>query len=135
PAMVWNLLDWRATHLPGPVEPNVALGMMARVATRPGTDQATLVSPAGERQSLAVTEGVVTWEPDVAGEWQVRVGDRAYAVAVNALRQSTSDLREASSGRWGDRLDAQALTERYQAVSWLLLLLVLAALAGHGFLV
>ncbi|MFA9478600.1 BatA domain-containing protein [Phycisphaerales bacterium AB-hyl4] len=135
PALVWNLLDWRADHLPGPSETNLRLGMMSRIVAPPGVDAVELISPTDERHRLTLMDAVATWEATRVGEWQVRVGEEAYAVAVNALEAGTSDLRGATSGRWGDRLDERSLTERYQAVSWVLLLVVLGALTLHGYFV
>ncbi len=58
-----------------------------------------------------------------------------YQFAVNALSRDESDLSVCVSGRWGDWLDETSLRLEYQAVDWLLLLLAVAVVTLHLFLV
>ena len=58
-----------------------------------------------------------------------------YAFAANAISREESDLTSAASGRWGSWANVPSLEWEYRSVVWLLLLLVLAVLAIHAWLV
>lgn len=134
PALVWNLLAWRASHLPGAVEPNVRLGATAEVALPSTVRSAIVVTPSGDRQELMASEQVVRWQPTGPGVWQLGAADQWHAVAVNVLDGETSDLRPAEAGRWGEAVGAQTLERQYRSMAWALLLVVLALLTCHGYL-
>jgi len=138
PAFWWNLAEWRLRHLPGPRRANVRLG--EPIELRLPRDQAAnwhLVDPEGRRRRI--TPGRrrrLTLEAGQPGRHVIeRDGTPAWWITVNPLDEASSDLRAARSGRWGAWHEHGAARAGYQRVSWILLLLLLAGLAGHGWLI
>ncbi len=128
PILWWNLLSWRSRSVPGLQVSNYRLGSRAVVGLR--SETATLLLPDGTRRTLTSSIGQLEVDADQLGLFQVTHGGVVDRWSVNALAAEESDLRSASSGRWGDWGAAAEGWER-QGIGWIFLLLAMVGLAVH----
>ncbi|MCI0642230.1 MAG: BatA domain-containing protein [Gemmataceae bacterium] len=147
PVLVWNLVHWRATELPGLRATNLRLGQSAVLkvggplreppaanGTRsvPTTmDSIAVRKPSGASQKLNVHSRRATILTDDVGVYEVRSGDKNYSFAVNALSAEESDLSSCVSGRWGEWTEDGVPESALRTVAWVLLLLALGVLTWH----
>ncbi|MDE0300358.1 MAG: BatA domain-containing protein [Candidatus Poribacteria bacterium] len=131
PALIWNLLEWRASELPGLVRSNLRLGDAAVLNIKAGVESIRIVSPSGDTHDQHVLEREVNVSAGEVGIYKVEAGIDEYTFASNALRQSESDLRSKASGRWGDWGDTMLERWGFRGFSWFFLLLAIAALTLH----
>ena len=135
PVLWWNLLAWRRAELPGPERALERLGDVATVRFPVGVETARVSGAGFERQLQALERaaagGVARWSPPRPGEYLVEAGDQRYAVAVATLQRVESDLRDRTSARRGDIV--QALPPRgRREVAWAAALLALLLLGVEG---
>jgi hypothetical protein len=128
PALFWNLLDWRERSLIGPQQRNVRLG--GDIAVRTYGGRVDITTPEGAIRTIAPTEGLALTVADEPGVWGASFDKRREAIAVNALEGSESDTRERRSGSWGTT-SSSAVRETSSDISWLAILLAVAALSWH----
>ena len=131
PALIWNLLEWRASETPGLDRSNLRLGEVAVLSTTLGVESARLVSPNGDIHDQPVLERKVNLMAQDVGIYGVETGNEKYAFSSNALRQSESDLRTRASGRWGDWGNTTLECWGYRSFAWFFLLLAIATLTLH----
>ena len=131
PALIWNLLEWRASETPGLDRSNLRLGEVAVLSTTLGVESARLVSPNGDIHDQPVLERKVNLMAQDVGIYGVETGNEKYAFSSNALRQSESDLRTRASGRWGDWGNTTLEWWGYRSFAWFFLLLAIATLTLH----
>lgn len=134
PALLWNLLDWRASFRAGALRPNVALGGAA-VVNVPGARDVTLTTPDGARRRLVPDDGRVSFVAERPGLHVVTAGDDRREVSVNPLDAAESDLSGCGPARAGADASTTAEGSRLRDVAWLPALLALAALTAHRFVV
>ena len=131
PILVFNLIDWRTRHLPGPPQPNLRLfqeisfGVPADLQTLSGT------GPDGKAISLPVYSQAVTFRPESHGLYRFSVPPETYVLAVNPFEPLESNLASASSGTWGTWTDAASLQADYRPMTDAVLALALLILALH----
>jgi hypothetical protein len=135
PVLVWNLLQWHASLAPGLTRANVRLGEEAVLNLPPGKARAEVTGPDGRTRRVPVQGRRVVVRADDVGAYSIRTDDGNFAFAANALSRDESDLGECATGRWGDWLDEAALRLEYRSVAWAVLLLLLAVVSLHLFLV
>jgi hypothetical protein len=135
PILIWNLINWRAQVAPGLRQTNLHLGGDAALAVEPGVESVSVVDPRRVARQLPTRDKSVLIRADVAGVYEISANQNKYSFAANALQREESDLTRAASGRWGNWANATALQWEYRSVAWVLLLLALAALAVHAWLV
>ena len=131
PALIWNLLEWRASETPGLERSNLRLGEVAVLTTKLGVESARLVSPNGDIHDQPVLERKVNLMAQDVGIYEVETGSERYAFSSNALHQSESDLRTRASGRWGDWGNTTLEWWGYRSFAWFFLLLAIATLTLH----
>ncbi len=131
PALIWNLLEWRASELPGLERSNLRLGEAAVLNTKVGVESVQIVPPNGDARNQPVLERKVNLMAWDIGIYEVETGSEKYPFSSNALRQSESDLRTRASGRWGDWEHTTLEWWGYRGFSWFFLLLANAALTFH----
>ncbi|MCI0376739.1 MAG: BatA domain-containing protein [Gemmataceae bacterium] len=148
PVLVWNLVHWRATELPGLRATNLRLGESAvlkvagtlRMPSPPpdGTpsvpstmDSIVVRKPSGASQVLNVYSRRAAIPADDVGVYEVRSGDKLYSFAVNALSAEESDLSSCVSGRWGEWTEDGVPESALRNIAWVLLLLALGVLTWH----
>jgi hypothetical protein len=131
PILIWNILNWRASALPGLSRHNVRLGEQV-VLTLPTYRDNVEVTPPGEKaRTVSVKGRQVAVRAEEVGVYEIRSEETKYRFAVNALQQDESDLRGCESGRWGDWLDETSLRLEFRPISWVLLLLLLGIACVH----
>jgi hypothetical protein len=135
PVLMWNLMQWRAARAPGLDRINVRLGEEVTLTVATGVETAQITSPDQRTRQVPVHARRMTARAEQVGVYEIHVAASQYAFAVNTLQRDESDLQSCVTGRWGDWLDETALRLEYQSIAWILLLLVLAILSLHLFLV
>lgn len=131
PALIWNLLEWRASETPGLQRSNLRLGEATVLNTKFGVESVQIVSPNGEIRDQPVLERKVNLMAREVGVYEVDTGSETYAFSSNALNQSESDLRTRASGRWGGWGDNTLEWWGYKSFAWFFLLLAIATLTLH----
>jgi hypothetical protein len=135
PVFFWNLAQWRAAALPGLSRVNVRLGADTVLTLRSPMEAVEVTTPSGIKHTQPVQGRQTTIRAEEVGEYQVRAGSETFAFAVHTANGDESDLRDKTSGRWGDWLDETTLRLEYQNIAWALLILVLCLLTLHAFLI
>ena len=131
PILVWNLVHWRATELPGVRRANLRLGESVHVALPQGVESVIHVPPQGPTRVLPAAAQRVTVRPEEQGLHAVEAGDARHLFAVNVLRREESDLTKAVTGRWGTWSEDIASAPAIHNLAWIPLLLVLGILTLH----
>jgi hypothetical protein len=131
PILIWNILNWRASALPGLSRHNVRLGEQV-LLTLPSYHDSVEVRPPGESaRTVSVKGRQLALRADEVGVWEITAGRMIHRFAVNALQQDESDLRKCSTERVGDWLDETSLRLEYRSISWVLLVLLLGVACVH----
>ena len=133
PVLFWNLLQWRATETPGLHESNARLG--SEILLKTTGEPVTVTWPNESQHTFPKPAGELALETPMPGVYSVAMSGTTNQFAVNLLAAEESDLRDSTSGRWGD-WGAESDGRREQAsVSWLFGLFALVILAAHLYLV
>jgi hypothetical protein len=131
PALVWNLIQWRAAHLPGLDRANLRLGEDATWTLTAAAETVELTPPGGGASAVPVRGRRATVRADRPGVYALRSGPDTAEFAANPLSRDESDLTGCASGRWGDERDATTLRLEYRDVRWVLVLLAAGVLVLH----
>ena len=131
PALIWNLLEWRASELPGLERSNLRLGEATVLTTKLGVESVQIVPPNGDARDQPVLDRKVSLVARDVGIYEVETGSEKYAFSSNTLHQSESDLRTRASDRWGDWGDNMLEWWGYKSFAWFFLLLAIATLTLH----
>jgi hypothetical protein len=135
PVLVSNMLEYRAAALAGMEQTNVRLGVRARVALDNPAQNITVTDPSGDQSKSPVADRSASIIARSPGVYTVNAGPAEYRFAANTLAPAESDLRDRTSGDWGDWLADRAVAVEYTSISWVLLLAALAMLAAHSVIV
>jgi hypothetical protein len=135
PILIWNLINWRALSAPGLERANVRLGSAATLKVSTGVESVEVTDPLRRTTELPVREKAVTIRAETIGVYDVEANQNRYSFAANALQREESDLAGAASGSWGDWANATEFQWEYRNIGWFLLLLAMAALSAHAWLV
>ncbi|HTF37428.1 MAG TPA: BatA and WFA domain-containing protein [Blastocatellia bacterium] len=131
PVLMWNLLSWRASELPGVSQSNVRLGSDAKVKLPPGVTAAEVSEPGGTVRQMTALDRTVSLRPEAPGIYEITAAGERYLFASNALRKEESDLSASASGRWGSLDDAAGAESELRSIGWVFLLLLMLALSLH----
>jgi hypothetical protein len=131
PILVWNVLAWRASALPGPNRTNARLGEQVVVNLPTYRDSVLLARPGDKPRTVSVKGRQLAVRADEVGLYEVIVDKATHRFAVNALDRDESDLRNAMTGEWGSWLDETTLRLEYRPIAWILLLVVLGVATLH----
>lgn len=131
PILMWNLVSWRASELPGVTQSNVRLGGDAKIKLPTGIQEVEITQPDGEHRRLTTVERSASLTTESPGLYAVAAGNETYSFSANALRKEESDLRGNATGHWGSQFDRTAVESERRNISWLFLLLLMIALALH----
>lgn len=131
PALMWNLLQWRASKTPGLNRANLRLGETAVLTTALGTESVQVVSPDGAIRELAVVDRTINVNTASVGIYEMHTDAGRYAFASNALYQEESDLTKKAGGRWSDWGDETLRWWGYHSLAWFFLLLAIGILTLH----
>jgi len=131
PVLMWNLLSWRASELPGVSQSNVRLGSDAKVKLPPGVTAVEVSEPGGTVRQMTALDQTVSFKPEAPGIYEIAAGGERYLFASNALRKEESDLSVSASGRWGSLDDAAGADSGLRSIAWVFLLLLMLTLSLH----
>ena len=132
PAIIWNIVNWRAERLPGLEYSNVRSGLDVRLSTDRHVANVVLTQPDGRETTLPVRSGVVTAETHKPGLYKLKTdSDEQYQLAANFTYPEESDLESCKSGSWGNWDNADSLQRDYIGIAHFLILLAIAALVTH----
>ncbi|QNN21244.1 hypothetical protein HED60_02830 [Planctomycetales bacterium ZRK34] len=135
PILWWNMIAWRAEHMPGPRRVNVRVGETVVVNLPQNIETVRVMNPVGEAIDLAVTDHKVSMPADAAGRYEIAAGSDTYALQANVLDREESDLSPRGAGQWGDWAQAAVFSWEYQSVAWVFGLIAAALMTGHLYLV
>ena len=131
PILIWNLLQWRASQIPGLERANLRLGEVAVLTTKVETKSVGVIPPNGELLEQPVPDRTISLKAEEVGLYEIRAGMDKYAFSSNALNQTESDLTNKDTGRWGDWGEATLRWWGYQNFAWFFLLLAIGILTLH----
>lgn len=131
PALMWNLLQWRASKTPGLNRANLRLGETAVLTTALGTESVQVVSPDGAIREQAVVDRTINVKTESVGIYEMHTDAGRYTFASNALYQEESDLTNKAGGRWSDWGDETLRWWGYHSFAWFFLLLAIGILTLH----
>lgn len=133
PVLIWNILEYRASALPGLRETTIRLGARASVVLPDAaTRSVTVTDPSGRDTRSPAADRVAVIPADSTGVFKVAAPGIKCQFAVNAVSAAESDLRKCTSGDWGNWLSARAIGTEYMPMAWLLVLVALAVLVAHA---
>ena len=131
PALMWNLLQWRASESPGLNRANLRLGETALLTTELGAESVQIVSPDGAMREQPVVDRMINVKTESVGVYELLTDTGRYAFGSNALHQEESNLTNKAAGRWGDWGDTTLRWWGYQSFAWFFLLLAIGILTLH----
>jgi hypothetical protein len=130
PVLIWNLLSWRASELPGISQSNVRMGTDVNIRVEDATE-VDVTTPAGEVRHIPAVDNRATFVSDAPGVYRINAGEARYSFSSNALRKEESDLKECSSGSWGSLDDPSAAERELRNIAWVFLLILFLVLLVH----
>ncbi|HBT75429.1 MAG TPA: hypothetical protein DEB39_00560, partial [Planctomycetaceae bacterium] len=131
PALIWNILKYRADQAGGMVSPNLRLGNDAVFIASARDKSIEWTEPDGVRRTIPVRGGQASMETRQCGLHTVKASSGEYAFSVGTLSTEESDLTGTSSGTFGGWNDEATVRTDYRSIVWALLLGVLTLLAAH----
>jgi hypothetical protein len=131
PALVWNLVHWRAAFRPGLERSNVRLGEEAVWMLAASPASVEVVRPGGEVVTVPVNGRRAVVRAEQVGIYSLRAGAEKVEFAASALNRDESDLTKCATGRWGDEPAGALIRGEYRDVTAWLVLLALAVAALH----
>ncbi len=131
PALVWNLLRWRAEVRPGVLEPNLRMGMEARVRVPEGVETVEVARPGEASAPVTPARGEVRMPLDASGIWTVSADEWSAQVQANFLSPAQTDLRDRTSGAWGSWVEGEFREVEFPSTAWWFLLPALGLLGIH----
>lgn len=131
PALVWNLVNWRADFLPGLDRANVRVGEEAVWTLTSPAASIEVTRPGGETSAVPVHARRAAIRAARPGVYSLRAGDEKAEFAANALNRDESNLTKCVTGRWGEERDEATLRGDYRNVTAWLVLLAAAVASLH----
>lgn len=129
PILFWNLLNWRATQIPGLLESNARLG--AEVSLHTAGSAVVVTWPDGTVKSFLRTADQLSLETPLPGLYTVAMGASTNSFAVNPLAADESDLLSCTTGQWGKWQEDLEHRFEQRPMAWLFALAALALLTAH----
>ncbi|MDM8550227.1 BatA domain-containing protein [Desulfobacterales bacterium HSG2] len=131
PALIWNLLNWRVSELPGLQESNLRVGTQISFVPETDVNEIRITPPGHESRRIPVTDGKAVIEPEQPGGYAVRAGRTEFLFAANMLAPDESNLTTCTSGKWGNWTSSELIRQDYYPLAWVFLLLALTGLFAH----
>ena len=133
PILLWNLIQWRKSFLPGLAQSNIILGSTAVLTKDSQGKDIFLITPDNNTKEISTPSKMALITPDTPGLYRIKTEKNQYILAVNAVSKSESDLTKAATGKWGAWQQAGLFWWEYRPMDWILLLIALALLTIHRF--
>jgi len=134
PIFFWNLLTYRAAHLPGVSNVHVQLGEHVTGTFDADTRSVLLRAPTGESRTLPTSSSMVRVQADEIGLYEFVAGDRVFRFGVSLMNRDESDLSQCVSERSGVWPSDVANASSVMPLAWLMIVLALAGVAIHHWL-
>jgi hypothetical protein len=131
PILFANLMQWRRGGLPGLNVPNVRLGQTVAVTLPRETKPVEVVAPDKSVRKLEVRGRRIAVLADCVGLHTVKTPDAEYQFSCNTVSRDESDLTDCASGRWGNWNQSPTYQDWQASLSWIFMLVALAAMAAH----
>ena len=131
PVLFWNLLQWRSSHFYGLQKKNLRLGDNATVRLKEVPTEVILTMPDGKRQTYTAANDRLEVRTNQVGIYRLKTPTAELAFAVNALGLAESNLQQAQTKQWGQKINEATLLKRYHTISWAFWLLALGVLVVH----
>lgn len=131
PALMWNLVQWRASQLPGLDRSNVRLGEEVTWTLANATENVEVKPPAGDTMKVPVRGRRAVVRADRPGVYSLKAGEETATFSANAMIRDESDLTGCVTGRWGDDRDEVTLRLEYRNITWIVVLLAAAVATLH----
>jgi hypothetical protein len=135
PVLIANLVQWRATLMPGLSRANIRLGEETTLMLSRDQESVRLIGPDQKQRVIPVQGKHVVVRPDEVGVYEIQSEEEPHRFAANALSREESDLTGCETGHWGDWLDETSLRLEYQSIGWIFILLLLVVLTLHLYFV
>ena len=131
PILICNMLDWRASALPGVAEANRRVGTECEIRTGREDKEVIVKTPDGTERTVPVSGRRCRIQLVDPGVYALDVGGRPMEVAANMLSAEESDLRGHLSQTWGEWNEAETVRREYRSSAWIFLLLAGLVLLSH----
>lgn len=131
PVLIWNLVQWRATALPGLDRANVRVGEEVNWTLGSDASSAKLTRPGGEEADVPIHGRRVAVRAEQPGIYRLQAGAESATFAANPIARDESDLMKTTSGQWGEEHDETTLRLEYFDVRWILVLIAAAVATLH----
>ncbi|HEV3385810.1 MAG TPA: BatA and WFA domain-containing protein [Gemmata sp.] len=131
PALIWNMVQWRASYLPGLDQTNVRLGQEVSWSLGRHVESIEMIKPGGATSSVPVHGRRVTVRAEHPGVYRLRNGTESVEFATNPLSRDESDLTTCATGQWGEEQDSKVPGIEYRNITWILVLLAFGVLTLH----
>jgi hypothetical protein len=137
PVLIWNILTWRISEMPGLQESNARLG--TELILKTSGEAVTLLQPDGKKRTFPKTAGELSLETPLPGIYSVVVQPASALstnqFSVNVLAADRSDLSACASGQRGKWSEDTERRLEETSAAWIFGLLALGLLCAHLFLV
>ena len=131
PILIWNLLDWRSSHLEGPEQFNVRAGDKGAIRLKKEIKEVTLTGPDNQPKRLAARAGKVIFNMNRPGYYKIEAGEETMILAASNRSLDESNLLKAKHGEWADTELNLEFRAGYENMTWIFLIITLALLTGH----
>lgn len=131
PALIWNLLNWRISEMPGLQQTNFRVGTPFSFVPESDVNEIRITPPGRKHRRLPVTGGKAVIEPEQPGRYAVKAGRAEFFFAANMLSPDESDVSRSVSGKWGSRTTPEQVRKETYPLAWGFLLLALMGLFVH----
>ncbi|MDR2171690.1 MAG: BatA domain-containing protein [Planctomycetaceae bacterium] len=143
PILIWNILKYRANQNAGFATNNIKLGTEAEFISALGDKKLEVTTPKNEKLSLTINTGLNVYASnasikipaDQIGLYKVKADSGAYEFAVSALSAEESNLKNCKTETNGSWIDNETIRTDYRPIAWILLLITLAILLLHHWLI
>jgi hypothetical protein len=131
PILVWNLLGWRTTHLPGFASSQVVCGQWVTYTSTATGAKPRLTDPEGTVATLstAATARAVGFVPEIPGIYRMEENGQSHQLCAVPGDTGESDLTECGHDRQGTWLAAGGTVPGFWNAAWIFALVALAFLA------
>ncbi len=135
PIMIWNLIEQRRLHLPGPTRNNYRLGEQAHISLKPNTVKVNVTDPDNITNKLNPESGQLIIHLNKPGTWTLTALNETYRICVNTLSYDESDLSKRVEKTIDNRQEALSTHDEYRSIAWIFLIIALVGFTGHLYLI
>ena len=135
PILIWNLVEQRRKHLPGPSRNNYRIGEQSKISLELKTNKITVTQPDGVELDLNSHSNEVALNLDETGIWTIATTKKSYSICVNTLLYDESNLKDAITKTVDKWEKATSTNDEFRSCSWLFLIIALVVFTTHLYLI